>query len=215
MRRLLNMFGMGRPMAVHLPGGTVQQGYKCDGSLRARAGTRNLGSLKSGPGPIVNQTLPKSNPVKEVGKNQRLRTVGFRIARAVGVLTPQSFPRTRMRLTEMVCCSGGGSGSTYCVSRHEKPRFTEKWARSYRESDPASICGLLGQRPATTAMSQLRISQSSAHLPGGTVQQGYKFGGSLRARAGTRNLGSLKSGPGPIVNQTLPKSNPVKEVGKI
>ena len=42
----------------------------------------------------MNQTLPKSNPVKEVGKNQRLRTVGFRIARAVGVLTPQSFPRT-------------------------------------------------------------------------------------------------------------------------
>ena len=120
-----------------------------------------------------------------------------------------------MQLTEMVCCSGGGSGSTYCVSRHEKPRFTEKWARSYRESDPASTCGLLGQRPATTAMSQLRISQSSAHLPGGTVQQGCKFGGSLRARAGTRNLGSLKSGPGPIVNQTLPKSNPVKEVGKI
>ena len=35
----------------------VQQGYKCDGSLRAQAGTRNLGSLKSGPGPIVNQTL--------------------------------------------------------------------------------------------------------------------------------------------------------------
>ena len=168
----------GRPAALQ---GTVQQGYKCDGSLRARAGTRNLGSLKSGPGPIVNQTLPKSNPVKEVGKNQRLRTVGFRIARAVGVLTPQSFPRTRMQLTEMVCCSGGGSGSTYCVSRHEKPRFTEKWARSYRESDPASTCGLLGQRPATTAMSQLRISQSSAHLPWGTVQQGCKFGGSLRA----------------------------------
>ena len=122
---------------VHLPGGTVQQGYKCDGSLRARAGTRNLGSLKSGPGPIVNQTLPKSNPVKEVGKNQRLRTVGFRIARAVGVLTPQSFPRTRMRLTEMVCCSGGGSGSTYCVGRHEKPWLIAKWAGSYRESDLA------------------------------------------------------------------------------
>ena len=75
--------------------------------------------------------------VNEVGKNQRLRTVGFRIARAVGVLTPQSFPRTRMRLTEMVCCSGGGSGSTYCVGRHQKPWLIAKWAGSYRESDPA------------------------------------------------------------------------------
>ena len=125
--------------------------------------------------------LSKSNPVNEVGKNQRLRTVGFRIARAVGVLTPQSFPRTRMRLTEMVCCSGGGSGSTYCVSRHEKPRFTEKWARSYRESDPASICGLLGQRPATKAKCHLRINHTTVHLPGGTVQQGYKCDSSLRA----------------------------------
>ena len=81
--------------------------------------------------------LSESNPVNEDGKNQRLRTVGFRIARAVGVLTPQSFPRTRMRLTEMVCCSGGGSGSTYCVGRHEKPWLIAKWAGSYRESDPA------------------------------------------------------------------------------
>ena len=125
--------------------------------------------------------LSKSNPVNEVGKNQRLRTVGFRIARAVGVLTPQSFPRTRLRLTEMVCCSGGGSGSTYCVSRREKPRFTEKWARSYRESDPASICCLLGQRPATKAQCHLRINHTTVHLPGGTVQQGYKCDGSLRA----------------------------------
>ena len=44
-----------------------------------------------------------------------------------------------------------------------------------------STCGFLGQRPATAAMSHLRISQASAHLPGGTVQQGCKFGGSLRA----------------------------------
>ena len=44
-----------------------------------------------------------------------------------------------------------------------------------------STCGILVQRPATAAMSHLRISQASAHLPGGTVQQGCKFGGSLRA----------------------------------
>ena len=44
-----------------------------------------------------------------------------------------------------------------------------------------SNCGLLGQRPATKATRHLRISQSSAHLPGGIVQQGCMFGGSLRA----------------------------------
>ena len=45
-----------------------------------------------------------------------------------------------------------------------------------------STCGFLGQRPATAAMSHLRISHTAAHLPGGTVQQGYKCDGSLRAQ---------------------------------
>ena len=67
------------------------------------AGTRNHGSLQSGPGPIVNQILPRSK-----------------------------------------------------------------------------IGGLLGQRPATTAISQSRVNGTTAHLPGGLVQQGCKCHGSLR-----------------------------------
>ena len=65
-------------------------------------------------------------------------------ARAVGVLTPRNFSQHCIQLTEMVCCSGGGFSSTFCASRHEKPRLTAKWARSYREPDPASNCGFLG-----------------------------------------------------------------------
>ena len=101
-------------------------------------------------------------------------------APAVGVLTPREFSQQYLRLTEMVCCSGGGFSSTCCASRHEKPRLIAKWARSYHEPDPAPTCGLLGLRPATVAISQLRISGTAAHLPGGLVQQGCKCHGSLR-----------------------------------
>ena len=44
----------------------------------------------------------------------------------------------------------------------------------------SKIGGLLGQRPATTAISQSRVNGTAAHLPGGVVQQGCKCHGSLR-----------------------------------
>ena len=40
----------------------------------------------------------KSNPAKEVGKIKRSMSVGFRLARAVGVLTPLSFPKTFVQI---------------------------------------------------------------------------------------------------------------------
>ena len=92
---------------------------------------------------------PMFNPVLAVERTQRSLNVGLRIARAVGALNPQSFPSMihctyqdglllwrQLRQHRLCHCA---KDAHEIAGRHEKPRLTAKWVRSYHELDPAAI----------------------------------------------------------------------------
>ena len=101
-------------------------------------------------GHAIGTVKPKMfNPVLAVEQIQRSLSVGSRIARAVGVLAPQSSPPMihctyrdglllwrQLRQHQLCHCA---KDADVIAGRHEKPRLIAKWAKSYHESDPVAI----------------------------------------------------------------------------